>query len=148
MTIKKIHVENFKSFSEIDVELSRFNVIIGSNAAGKSNFISAFKFLRDIARHGIVNAIALQGGADYIRNTKIGNERDLVVQVTYEPDPGEDLQDRTQKGGSMLEIRSCESSYEFALHFNATGDGFSIVYDRLRIGCEVSSCGNGRNRKE
>src|SRR5512136_3198004 len=100
MTIKKIHVENFKSFSEIDVELSRFNVIIGSNAAGKSNFISAFKFLRDIARHGVVNAIAMQGGADYIRNVKIGNERDLVFQVTYEPENAGEVMDRTSRGGA------------------------------------------------
>jgi predicted ATPase len=148
MPIKRIHIENFKSFSEIDVELSPFNVVIGSNAAGKSNFISAFRFLRDISRHGVVNAIAMQGGSDYIRNAKIGNERDLVVQVVYEPDHGKDVLDRTDKNGSTLEVRSCESSYEFALHFNATGDGFSVVRDRLVIGCEVSSCGNGSSRKE
>jgi predicted ATPase len=148
MPIKRIHIGNFKSFSEIDVELSRFNVVIGSNAAGKSNFISAFRFLRDIARHGIVNAIAMQGGAEYIRNAKIGNGRDLVVQVIYEPDQKEDVLDRTDKGGSLLEVRSCESSYEFALHFNATGDGFSVVRDELRIGCEISSCKNGRSNKE
>jgi predicted ATPase len=130
------------------VELSPFNVVIGSNAAGKSNFISAFRFLRDISRHGVVNAIAMQGGSDYIRNAKIGNERDLVVQVVYEPDHGKDVLDRTDKNGSTLEVRSCESSYEFALHFNATGDGFSVVRDRLVIGCEVSSCGNGSSRKE
>ena len=44
MSIQRIHVENFKSFSELDIELSRFNVVIGSNAAGKSNFISIFKY--------------------------------------------------------------------------------------------------------
>jgi predicted ATPase len=149
MPIKRIHIENFKSFSEIDVELSRFCVVIGSNAAGKSNFISAFRFLRDIARHGVVNAISMQGGADYIRNAKIGYEHDLVVQVTYEPDQGKDVMDRTGgTGGSFLEVRSCESSYEFALRFNATGDGFTIVRDRLLIGCEVSECSNGRNRKD
>lgn len=148
MPIKRIHIQNFKSFSEIDVELSRFNVIIGSNAAGKSNFISAFRFLRDIARNGIVNAIAMQGGGEYIRNTKIGNERDLFVQVTYEPDRRDESFDRTGKGGSLLEIQACESTYEFSLRFNTTGDGFSIVRDQLKIGCEVSSCGNGDNRNE
>jgi predicted ATPase len=148
MPIKRIHIENFKSFSEVDVELSRFCVVIGSNAAGKSNFISAFRFLRDIARHGVVNAIAMQGGADYIRNAKIGHEHDLVVHVTYEPDHGEGLPDRTGKGGSMLEVRSCESSYEFALRFEATGDRFTITRDRLVIGCEVLTCGNGHNKKE
>lgn len=148
MPIKHIHIENFKSFSEIDVGLSRLNVVIGSNAAGKSNFISAFRFLRDIACHGLVNAIAMQGGADYIRNAKIGNARDLVVQVTYEPDYAEEVTDRASSGGSILEIRSCESSYEFALRFNATNDGFSIVRDRLIIGCEVSSCRDGRGRQK
>jgi AAA15 family ATPase/GTPase len=33
MPIKRITVANFKSFSELDVELSAFNVVIGSNAA-------------------------------------------------------------------------------------------------------------------
>jgi energy-coupling factor transporter ATP-binding protein EcfA2 len=146
MPIKRIHIENFKSFSEIDVELSRLNVVIGSNAAGKSNFISAFRFLRDIARHGVVNAIAMQGGGDYLRNTKIGHERDLIVKVTYEPDNAGDVMDRTSKGGPVLEVRSCESSYEFALHFNAAGDGFSIVRDRLLLGCEIFSCTNEKKQ--
>jgi predicted ATPase len=147
MPIKRVHIENFKSFSAIDVELSRFSVVIGSNAAGKSNFISVFRFLHDIARHGVVNAIAMQGGADYLRNATIGNERDLVVQVTYEPDNAEEILDRTGTGGSVLEVRSCESSYEFALHFNANGDGFSIVRDQLLIGCEISSCKKDSPRK-
>jgi len=91
MPIKRIHIENFKSFSEIDVELSRFNVVIGSNAAGKSNFISIFKFLRDIAHHGLVNAIAMQGGSEYIRNATIGHARDLVVRISYTPHQKLDL---------------------------------------------------------
>ena len=146
MPIQRIHIENFKSFSEIDVELSRFSVVIGSNAAGKSNFISVFRFLRDIARHGVTNAIAMQGGADYIRNAKIGPDHDLVVQVTYGPEPGKEVMDRTGRGSSILEVRSCESSYEFALRFDPAGDGFTIVRDRLTIGCEVTECGNGRSR--
>ena len=54
MPIQRIHVENFKSFSGLDVDLSQLNVVIGSNAAGKSNFIAVFRFLRDIATVGIV----------------------------------------------------------------------------------------------
>jgi len=148
MPIKRIHIENFKSFSSVDVELTRFSVVIGSNAAGKSNFISAFRFLRDIARHGAINAVALQGGAEYVRNAKIGSEQDLAMRVTYEPDHGEEVLDRTSRGGAEIEVRSCESSYEFALRFHADGDGFTVVRDRLTIGCEVSSCRNGSGKKE
>jgi len=140
MPIHQVHVENFKSFSELDIDLSRFNVVIGSNAAGKSNFISIFKFLRDIARHGLVNAIAMQGGSEYIRNANIGHARDLVVRVSYTPDQNLGIIDDKSRENTFLGIQSCESSYEFAIRFDADGDGFAIMTDRLVIGCEVSSC--------
>ena len=140
MPIQHIHVENFKSFSEIDIDLSGFNVVIGSNAAGKSNFISIFKFLRDIARHGIVNAIAMQGGAEYLRNAKIGHQKELVIKVDYIPDRSLDVLDRAGHEPHLLGLRSCASSYEFALRFPESGDEFTITRDRLVIGCEVSAC--------
>jgi predicted ATPase len=140
MPIHRIHIENFKSFSEIDVELTRFNVVIGSNAAGKSNFISIFKFLRDIARHGIVNAIALQGGTEYLQNARIRNSRDLMIKIAYTPDTSLEVIENPNTEASLLGLRSCESSYEFALRFDETGNGFTIVKDQLVIGCEVSEC--------
>jgi len=151
MPILRIHVENFKSFSEIDVALTRFNVVIGSNAAGKSNFTSIFRFLRDIATHGLVNAIALQGGADYLRNAKIGTARDLSVRVDYQPDPAMEIVDTGRRDLPLLGLRACESSYEFALRFTGKGGDFVITRDRLAIGCTVSACectGTGSVEKE
>jgi predicted ATPase len=139
MPIQQVHVENFKSFSELDIDLSRFNVVIGSNAAGKSNFISIFKFLRDIARHGLANAIAMQGGPEYLWNAKIGPGRDLVIRVVYTPDQKADIIENESCGNALLKIQSCESSYEFAIRFDAEGNGFAIIKDRLVFGCEFSS---------
>lgn len=140
MSINHVHIENFKSFSEIDVDLTRFNVVIGSNAAGKSNFISVFRLLRDIALYGLVNAIAMQGGVEYIRNARIQGSRNLVVKVTYEPDRTPDILHSGVANGARVGIRSCESSYEFALRFDDSGEGFVVVKDKLVIGCEVFSC--------
>lgn len=140
MPIQQVHVENFKSFSELDIGLSRFNVVIGSNAAGKSNFISIFKFLRDIARHGLANAIAMQGGPEYIRNAKIGYERELAIRVIYSPDQRLEIIDHKTGENSLLGVQSCESSYEFAIRFDAEGDVYKIVKDRLVFGCDVFSC--------
>ena len=142
MPIQHIHVENFKSFSELDIELSRFNVVIGSNAAGKSNFISIFKFLRDIAKHGVVNAIAMQGGSEYLQNTKIGPLKDLHIKVVYVPDQKSEILEPQDQEPPLLVIQSCLSSYEFALRFASRGDGFSIIKDRIILGCEVFSCRN------
>jgi predicted ATPase len=140
MPIQQIHVENFKSFSELDVDLARFNVVIGSNAAGKSNFISIFRFLHDIATAGIVNAIAMQGGADYLMNAQIGTARDLVIRVRYTPDTTMEFVEDPLNTPPLIGMRVCESSYEFALRFSGHADEFTITRDRLTIGCDVSAC--------
>ena len=140
MPIQHIHVENFKSFSELDIDLSRFNVVIGSNAAGKSNFISIFKFLRDIAKHGIVNAIAMQGGSEYLQNARIGSSHDLYIRVVYHPDQKTEFLVRQESDLPSLAVQSCQSSYEFAIRFAPKGDGFTIIKDSLVLGCEVMSC--------
>lgn len=44
--LKKIHITNFKSFKNLTVSLDRFNVVIGPNASGKTNFVEFFKFLK------------------------------------------------------------------------------------------------------
>lgn len=39
--IKSVKIENYKSIQSLEVEVGRFNVIIGENGAGKSNFLEA-----------------------------------------------------------------------------------------------------------
>ena len=68
ISIKHIKVQNFKSFKSLDIALDRFNIIIGANASGKSNFAQIFKFLNDIALYGLENAVSHQGGMEYLLN--------------------------------------------------------------------------------
>jgi predicted ATPase len=140
MPIKRISVSNFKSFATLDIELSRFSVVIGSNAAGKSNFISIFRFLRDISRHGLANAIAMQGGVEYLRNAKIGASQELSLQVVYEPDPRLEILEQPAGEMPVMGIRACESMYEFALRFGPPEGNYVISRDRMVIGCDLSAC--------
>lgn len=48
MRLKKLIVKNFKSLRECEVELGKFNVLIGPNASGKTNLVEVFKLLRKI----------------------------------------------------------------------------------------------------
>ena len=48
MRLKKLIVKNFKSLKECEVELGKFNVLIGPNASGKTNLVEVFKLLRKI----------------------------------------------------------------------------------------------------
>jgi predicted ATPase len=133
MTIKTIKVKNFKSFKELQVELGKFNVLIGANASGKSNFIRVFEFLRDITRHGLDNAISLQGGAEYLTNLNVGIGENLSMQVVFsEERPFGFLIIATSKTGrTVLEVASPEVTYGFSIAFPKGRAGFQVVDDRL-----------------
>ena len=86
MTETKIRIANFKSFADETVELNDFNLLVGANASGKSNFVQAFKFLRDTATLGLEEAISLQGGVEYLRNVKTGNAQPLCFHLAVKDD--------------------------------------------------------------
>jgi predicted ATPase len=46
--ITSVRIQNFKSFRDVEVSLGPFNVLVGPNMSGKSNFFEAFKLLRRI----------------------------------------------------------------------------------------------------
>jgi len=43
--IKRVRIENYKSFQSLSLELRPLSVIFGPNASGKSNFLDALYFL-------------------------------------------------------------------------------------------------------
>lgn len=130
MEIKSITVTNFKSFERLEVELGKFNVLIGANASGKSNFIQIFKFLKDIANFGLNNAVSMQGGVEYIRNINIGASENLSVKIVSDKEFNLFLPIEKTKEG-LIAIRPSEITYEFALKLNKRGPGFKIAEDKL-----------------
>jgi predicted ATPase len=63
--IKKLTIEGYKSIRKLDgFELRHLNVLIGSNGAGKSNFVGFFRLLRELIEQRLELSIRLQGGAD------------------------------------------------------------------------------------
>ncbi len=131
MGIKKISVKNFKSFGELEVELGMFNVLIGTNASGKSNFVQILEFLRDIAYSGLNNAVSMQGGVEYLRNINIGSSENLSLKVVSDHEFGL-LGGRTDEG--LIGIKIYETIYEFVLRFKGKqkgGLGFEIRRDKL-----------------
>src|SRR6185437_1611695 len=68
--IEQIKFKNYKSIKDATIKLTNLNILIGANGAGKSNFISFFKFfnyyIRDVVRQVklLDDYIAKSGGAD------------------------------------------------------------------------------------
>ena len=66
--LKRVHIQNFKSYKDATLELGRNNVLVGPNMSGKSNFLDFFKFLQDLLFpspgmiSGVQNALNLRNG--------------------------------------------------------------------------------------
>ena len=124
MTISKIRIANFKSFADQTVELNDFNLLVGANASGKSNFVQAFKFLRDIATHGLEDAISLQGGMDYLCNVQIGDTQPLIFHVVVQ-------EESTWWTRNDRRYRIHSFDYKFCLQFDKRGNGYTVARDRI-----------------
>ena len=83
--LKKIEICNFKSFKNITLNLNNFNILVGGNSSGKSNFVDVFRFLRDVARYDLDDAISNHGGVKYIRNLELSDEP-LRLKIVAEND--------------------------------------------------------------
>lgn len=84
MIVKRIELENWKNFHKCDVLLSERCFVVGANASGKSNFLDAFRFLRDITRTGggLQTAVASRGGMKKIRCLAARTRSFISIAVT------------------------------------------------------------------
>ena len=73
--LTKIQINGFKSIRECSIDLKPINVLIGSNGAGKSNFISAFTLLQNILHQNLAVYAAQSGISSMFYNgTKVTEE--------------------------------------------------------------------------
>lgn len=62
--VNQITIEGYKSFRSQSIELGGLNVLIGSNGAGKSNFLSFFELLGNAFEQRLGAYVATSGGVD------------------------------------------------------------------------------------
>lgn len=148
MFIEKLKVTNFKSFDEIDISLGKFNVFIGANASGKSNFASIFKFLGDIARFGLDNAISMHGGVDFIKNVNIGVSKDLSVElrINFERNVDLPIGKKRQKRGFYVD----SLLYRFTIKFYTRGKMYAVKEEILEVDIypKTLKTNNGGSKKK
>lgn len=84
MFISKIVLKNWRNFHALETPVSERLFVIGPNAAGKSNFLDVFRFLRDIVKEGggLQYAINSRGGLSKIRC--LAARQDPTVEIEIE----------------------------------------------------------------
>lgn len=81
MYISRITLQNWKNFKDAQAELLPRLFIIGPNASGKSNFLDALRFLRDLAREGLKSAVEHRGGVSILRCLAARESPSIAIEV-------------------------------------------------------------------
>ena len=55
--ISELKIRNFKSLESVDLKLGHFNLLVGANASGKSNFLDTLRFLKGVGNGFSLNEI-------------------------------------------------------------------------------------------
>jgi|JI8StandDraft_1071087.scaffolds.fasta_scaffold11187_3 predicted ATPase len=84
LILNNIHVQFFKSIGSATIEIPELAVFVGKNAAGKSNIVSVFRFLRDLADKGFQTAVQQQGGLNLIFNALASEIESIQIKVRFE----------------------------------------------------------------
>jgi predicted ATPase len=114
MRITRVRLENWKNFRSVDVRLAKRLFVIGPNASGKSNFLDAIRFLRDVCdpECGFQRAVKMRGGVSQIRclharsKPKVAIEAELDLEGScwkYRLEFGQDNQRRPMLTGETVE---------------------------------------------
>ena len=91
MILKHVKLQNWRNFRVVDVALSDTTYILGANAAGKSNFLDVFRFLRDITKKeggGLQKAIAERGGISKLRCLHARRDPQVSIEIDLESPTG------------------------------------------------------------
>ena len=125
MIISKIELFNWKNFHRCEVGVQERCFVVGANAAGKSNFIDALRFLRDVAKQGggLQTAVRVRGGITKIRCLAAREQSNVKLAI------------------DLSESDSRELCWHYELNFKHTGGGIrenqvKIVSEKVFSGRE------------
>ena len=125
MIISKIELFNWKNFHRCEVGVQERCFVVGANAAGKSNFIDALRFLRDVAKQGggLQTAVRVRGGITKIRCLAAREKSNVKLAI------------------ELSESDSRELCWHYELNFKHTGGGIrenqvKIVSEKVFSGRE------------
>ena len=119
LEFRRIRLENWMNFVHAEVAIQDRIFLVGPNASGKSNFLDAFRFLKDLASSGggLQEAIRKRGGMDALRSLAAPWTPTVTIRVELE-----EADEETDQG----------RRWEYELAFRGSRDRPLIERERVR----------------
>jgi len=77
-----VRIKGYKSIRDSDeLSIGKLNVLIGANGSGKSNFLSVFKLLRNLAEENLQNFVSASGGAEALLH--FGRKTTSTIDIQF-----------------------------------------------------------------
>lgn len=130
-----LRLQGFKNFRAATLALGPLTLLVGTNAAGKSNLRDAFRFLHGVARgYSLAEIIGEkwgEGGVLQWRGIR-GGTREAAFEgaTTFSLEVGFQLRDR----GRTLVRRNTFGSYAIEVDVGENGRPPKVVREQLRVG--------------
>jgi predicted ATPase len=123
--IQRVRICNFKSLGDVTVDLDPLTVLIGRSGTGKTNFVEALRFLRDLLRSRNLQAVVPQYG---------GWERLLCATAAR---PIRLLFDFTFRVSSESASESDDYNYAISFQLSNPVSGSVLDEEKLSLGQQV-----------
>lgn len=81
MKFSRVLIRNYKNIENADISFKEINAIVGQNGAGKTNIISALKFLKYYLRNGPEDSLLAVGGGEALFNQFHKFARPLTIGI-------------------------------------------------------------------
>jgi len=136
--VARVFLRNYKSIGRCGVELKPLTMLVGRNAAGKSNFLDALRFVKDSLDETLEQAVRSRGGVDGVRRRSPGHPHNFTISLELH------LSDvsyakylfeiAARKGGGFLVKREELELYD--THYNPT-DWFKLQDGEIKEASRV-----------
>lgn len=121
--LRRVRIRGYKSIASCDVALEPLTILVGRNGSGKSNFLDALAFLRDVMAGGVTEAVKRRGGWSAIAcrtSTAQGIEFEIEAGVTCaRPSPQIGSNGPSDRAQSDVEGKTFSAKYHLRLSTNA-----------------------------
>lgn len=145
--IRRVVIHNYKSIEKCDVTLRRFNVFVGRNGSGKSNFLDALQFVADcLSMSSVSKALESRGRIEDVMRQSFDRPKSFRIELSVQLPTG-DVQYHVEfaiepEGGSVVQEESLwavgpDPTAPLDLVFSSDSDGVTVPSQNNMIFPEV-----------